>query len=456
MRNFNILISDDESSQRSILRGYLEQSGYNVSEADSGSEAITIIEENLIDIVLSDYKMPDMDGIELLKKIKILNPEISVVIITAFGTIENAVKAMKEGAYDYLTKPIDLDELEIVIKKITERHNLISENKLLKEQLAERYNFDGLVVNSAKMEEVINLAGRVAASKATVLLRGESGTGKEVLAKAIHIASPRKDKPFIAVNCAALNENLLESELFGHEKGAFTGAEKQRRGRFELADGGTLFLDEVGDLPLPTQIKLLRVLQEGQFERVGGSQSVNVDVRILTATNQNLELLINENKFREDLLYRINVVTIMIPPLRERREDIPPLVDFFISKYIPDTNKKKIDFSREAMDILLKYDYPGNVRELENIIHHSLVLSRNEIIESNDLPINIRNLPLESKLKKSDVDSTLPEQVETLEKSLVLESLKKTNGNQSKASKLLGISERNLRYRLEKWGIKNK
>ena len=223
-----------------------------------------------------------------------------------------------------------------------------------------------------------------------------------------------------------------------------------------MADGGTLFLDEVGDLPLPTQIKLLRVLQEGQFERVGGSQSVNVDVRILTATNQNLELLINENKFREDLLYRINVVTIMIPPLRERREDIPPLVDFFISKYIPDTNKKKIDFSREAMDILLKYDYPGNVRELENIIHHSLVLSRNEIIESNDLPINIRNLPFESKLKKSDVDSTLPEQVETLEKSLVLESLKKTNGNQSKASKLLGISERNLRYRLEKWGIKNK
>ncbi len=456
MRNYNILITDDESSQRSILRGYLEQSGYNVFEAASGSEAINIIEGNLIDIVLSDFKMPDLDGLELLKKIKTLNPEISVVIITAFGTIENAVKAMKEGAYDYLTKPIDLDELEIVIKKITERQNLISENKLLREQLAERYNFEGIVVNSAKMEEVINLAGRVAASKATVLLRGESGTGKEVLAKAIHFASPRKDKPFIAVNCAALNENLLESELFGHEKGAFTGAEKQRRGRFELADGGTLFLDEVGDLPLSTQIKLLRVLQEGQFERVGGSQSVNVDVRILTATNQNLEQLINENKFREDLLYRINVVTIMIPPLRERREDIPPLVEFFISKYISDTNKKKIDFSREAMDILLKYDYPGNVRELENIIHHSLVLSRNEIIESNDLPINIRNLPIESKFKKSDVDSTLPEQVETLEKSLVLESLKKTNGNQSKASKLLGISERNLRYRLEKWGLKNK
>ena len=456
MRNYNILITDDESSQRSILRGYLEQSGYKVLEAASGSEAINIIEGNLIDIVLSDFKMPDLDGLELLKKIKTLNPEISVVIITAFGTIENAVIAMKEGAYDYLTKPIDLDELEIVIKKISERQNLISENKLLREQLADRYNFEGFVVNSAKMEEIINLAGRVASSKATVLLRGESGTGKEVLAKAIHFASPRKDKPFIAVNCAALNENLLESELFGHEKGAFTGAEKQRRGRFELADGGTLFLDEVGDLPLSTQIKLLRVLQEGQFERVGGSQSVNVDVRILTATNQNLEQLIDKNKFREDLLYRINVVTIMIPPLRERKEDIPPLVEFFISKYISDSNKKKIDFSREAMDILLKYDYPGNVRELENIIHHSLVLSRNEIIESNDLPINIRTLPFESKFKKSDVDSTLPEQVETLEKSLVLDSLKKTNGNQVKASKLLGISERNLRYRLEKWGIKNK
>ena len=456
MKNYNILIVDDESSQRIILKGYLEQTGYKVFEAATGAEAIKIISDQLIDIVLSDYKMPDINGLELLMRTKVLNPEISFVIITAFGTIENAVKAMKKGAFDYLTKPVDLDELDIIIKRITERQNLISENKLLKEQLTEKYNFEGFVVNSSKMEEVINIAGRVAASKATVLLRGESGTGKEILAKAIHYTSPRKDKPFIAVNCAALNENLLESELFGHEKGAFTGAEKQRRGRFEIADGGTLFLDEVGDLPLSTQVKLLRVLQEEKFERVGSSQTIDVDVRIITATNKNLEQLISEKKFREDLFYRINVVSITIPPLRERKDDVLHLIDFFMLKYMSDTDKKKKEFSKEAMDILLKYDYPGNVRELENIVHHSLVLSRNEVIESSDLPINLRNLPSDFSSKIISENSSLPDKVESLEKSLVLEALKMTGGNQLQASKILKISERNLRYRLEKWGMKNK
>ncbi|HEY5535753.1 MAG TPA: sigma-54 dependent transcriptional regulator [Ignavibacteria bacterium] len=456
MKNYNILIVDDESSQRIILKGYLEQTGYKVFEAATGAEAIKIISDQLIDIVLSDYKMPDINGLELLMRTKVLNPEISFVIITAFGTIENAVKAMKKGAFDYLTKPVDLDELDIIIKRITERQNLISENKLLKEQLTEKYNFEGFVVNSSKMEEVINIAGRVAASKATVLLRGESGTGKEILAKAIHYTSPRKDKPFIAVNCAALNENLLESELFGHEKGAYTGAEKQRRGRFEIADGGTLFLDEVGDLPLSTQVKLLRVLQEEKFERVGSSQTIDVDVRIITATNKNLEQLISEKKFREDLFYRINVVSITIPPLRERKDDVLHLIDFFMLKYMSDTDKKKKEFSKEAMDILLKYDYPGNVRELENIVHHSLVLSRNEVIESSDLPINLRNLPSDFSSKIISENSSLPDKVESLEKSLVLEALKTTGGNQLQASKILKISERNLRYRLEKWGMKNK
>ncbi len=451
---YNILIVDDEQSQRIILSGFLKQKGYNLFEASSGDEALKIIENNLIDIVLSDYKMPEMNGIELLKKIKERNPEIAVVIITAFGTIEDAVKAMKEGAFDYLTKPVELDELEFIISRISERQQLISENKILKEQLIEKNKITGIVAYSEKMENVLSTALRVADSKATVLLRGESGTGKEVLAKAIHYASSRKDKPFVAVNCAALNENLLESELFGHEKGAFTGADKQRRGRFEIADGGTIFLDEIGDLPLATQVKLLRVLQEEQFERVGGSQTINVDVRVITATNKNIEELIKDGKFREDLYYRINVVTISIPPLRERREDIIHLIRHFIEKYLPETRKEKIEFSREAIDVLMKYNFPGNIRELENIVHHSIVLSRGEIISTSDLPEQLKGKYSSDVVFGLDENLTLPEQVDNLEKMLVLDALKKTNNNQLQASKILGISERNLRYRLEKWGMK--
>lgn len=451
---YNILIVDDEQSQRIILSGYLRQKGNNIFEASSGSEALKITDNNLIDIVLSDFRMPEMNGIELLKKIKEKNPEIAVVLITAFGTIEDAVKAMKEGAFDYLTKPVDLDELEFIIKRISERQQLISENRILKEQLQEKNKISGLVAFSEKMENVLNTALRVADSKATVLLRGESGTGKEVLAKAIHYSSSRKDKPFVAVNCAALNENLLESELFGHEKGAFTGADKQRRGRFEIADGGTLFLDEIGDLPLSTQVKLLRVLQEEEFERVGGSQTINIDVRVIAATNKDIEGLIKEGKFREDLYYRINVVAISIPPLRERKDDIIHLISHFITKYLPETKKEKIEFSREAMDILMKYNYPGNIRELENIVHHSVVLSRGEIISSSDLPEQVKVTSSTEVVFGLNENSTLPEQVENLEKMLVLNALKKTHNNQLQASKLLGISERNLRYRLEKWGMK--
>jgi two-component system NtrC family response regulator len=451
-----ILIVDDEQAQRLILSGYLKQKGYNLLEASSGSDALNLADNHIVDIVLSDFKMPDMTGIELLMKLKERNPETAVVIITAFGTIENAVKAMKEGAGDYLTKPVNLDELDFIIKRIAERQLLISENKYLKEQLQEKHKITGIVAHSASMENILNTVMRVADSKATVLLRGESGTGKEILAKSIHFSSIRKDKPFIAVNCAALNENLLESELFGHEKGAFTGADKQRRGRFELADTGTLFLDEIGDLPVSTQIKLLRVLQEEQFERVGGSQTISVDVRVITATNRNLEELMKQGKFREDLYYRINVVSIPIPPLRERKEDVSPLIDFFISKYLSDTKKVKAEFSREAMDVLLKYNYPGNIRELENIVHHSIVLSRGDVILSSDLPMSIKNLPFESNVNIANNDLTLTEQVELLEKKLVLNALKQTNNNQVQASKLLGISERNLRYRLEKWGMKNK
>lgn len=456
MEKPNILVVDDEASQRTVLTGYLKRSGYNTYGTASGEEAIKIASENLIDIIISDYKMSDMNGLELLRQIKKINPEIYFIIVTAFGTIENAVIAMKEGAFDYLTKPIELDELEIIIRKIDERRNLISENRLLKEQLINKYNFSGLIADSPEMESVVNIAARVAPSKATVLLRGESGTGKEVIAKTIHYASPRKDKPFVAVNIAALNENLLESELFGYERGAFTGADKKKSGRFEVADGGTLFLDEIGDLPMTTQVKLLRVLQEETLERVGSNVPIKIDVRIIAATNRNLEQLIADNKFREDLYYRLNVVTINIPPLRERKQDIPPLIDYFISKYIKDTNKTGVEFSKEAMDLLMKYDYPGNVRELENIVHHALVLSRTEIITSSVLPINTRNLPDDSSVENIAAGGTLPEKIDAYEKSLVIQALNSTNGNQLQASKLLGISERNLRYRLEKWGLKNK
>lgn len=451
-----ILVVDDESSQRIILSGFLREKGFNTFEAGSGTEAVEIIRNHFVDIVITDYKMPEMTGIELLKEARQINPEIAFVIVTAFGTIENAVEAMKLGAYNYLTKPINLDELEIIVKRIGERQNLISENQLLREQLSEKYNFSGLIAKSPQMENVINLAWRVAKSKATVLIRGESGTGKEVLAKAIHYASPRANKPFIAVNCAALNENLLESEMFGHERGAFTGAERQRKGRFEVADGGTLFLDEVGDLPLQTQIKLLRVLQESQFERVGGNTPITVDVRVITATNRPLEKLIAEGIFREDLFYRINVVTLSIPPLRERKEDIPELIEYFVRKYLPESGKSTVTFSQEAMNVLLRYNYPGNIRELENIIQHALIISRNEVITTDDLPINESNLPHDETGDIITTYKTMPEQVEAFEKKLVLNALSKTKGNQLQAAKLLGISERNLRYRLEKWGMKRK
>jgi len=451
-----ILVVDDESSQRLVLSGFLKEKGFNTFEAGSGIDALEIIQNNLVDIVISDYKMPEMTGIELLKQARQINPEITFVIVTAFGTIENAVEAMRLGAYDYLTKPINLEELEIIVRRIGERQSLISENKLLREQLSEKYNFSGLIAKSPKMEEVINLAWRVAKSKATVLIRGESGTGKEVLAKAIHFASPRANKPFVAVNCAALNENLLESEMFGHERGAFTGAEKQRKGRFEVADGGTLFLDEVGDLPLQTQIKLLRVLQESQFERVGGNVPITVDVRVITATNRPLEKLITEGLFRDDLFYRINVVTISIPPLRERKEDIPELIDYFVRKYLPESGKSNVTFSKEAMDILMRYNYPGNIRELENIVQHAIIISRGETITTEDLPITENNLLQNESEEITSIHKSMPEQVEAFEKKLVLNALSQTKGNQLQAAKLLGISERNLRYKLEKWGMKKK
>jgi two-component system NtrC family response regulator len=374
--------------------------------------------------------------------------------VTAYGTVENAVKAMRLGAFDYISKPVDLDELDIMIERIIEHKNLKSENQLLKTQLQEKYKISSIVSQSPKMEEVINVAARVADSKATVLITGENGTGKEVLAKAIHFMSSRKEKPFVAVNVPALTETLLESELFGHEKGAFTGADKMRKGRFEIAHGGTLFLDEVGDIPQSIQVKLLRVLQEHQFERVGGTEKIEVNVRIIAATNKNLEQKIIDGTFREDLYYRLNVVSIKIPPLRERKEDILPMIENFIDKYSKENDKEKLEVSKEAIGVLMKYNYPGNVRELENIIERAVVLTREKIITLNDLPINIKGFKEEKSIAMSG-EGTLTEQVEALEKQLIYDALQESGGNQTKAGKLLGITERNLRYKLKKYNIQH-
>jgi len=395
--------------------------------------------------------MPEMNGLEFIRKIKQLNPEIDVIMMTAFGNIEDAVEVMKAGATDYLQKPIDLDYLDIIIKKVLDKKQILSENRSLKESLQTKYKFDQLISGSAAMESVLNTAGRAAQSRATILLRGESGTGKEVLARTIHQTSPRSDEPFIAVNVAAVPDNLVESEFFGHEKGAFTGADRQRKGRFEMANGGTLFIDEIGDIPVSTQVKLLRVLQERNFERVGGTETIDVDVRLIAATNQDLEKMIREGKFREDLFYRLNVVTISVPALRNRRAEIPLFIDHFMQKYCAEENRPLLSFSKEAMDTLMKYDYPGNVRELENIIQHAVILTRNDPITTADLSIHLRDLQSEASI---DSGSSLPLQVETLEKQLIVNSLHTAQGNQSSAARLLGITERNLRYKIKKYNLK--
>jgi two-component system NtrC family response regulator len=451
---FSILIVDDEEAQRGILAGYLKKQRFTVIEASSGKQACEILRNESVDVVLTDFRMPEMTGLELLQKLRTIQPEIAVVLMTAFGTIEGAVEAIRGGAYDYLTKPINLDELDLLITRIAERTGLISENRILRQQLSERYAFDGIVSNSSVMESVLAMASRVAESDASVLIRGESGTGKELIAKAIHYHGPRKAKPFVAVNCAALSEHLLESELFGHERGAFTGAQKQRAGRFEIASGGTLFLDEIGDISPAVQVKLLRVLQEHTFERVGGTETISSDVRILAATNRDLEGMITSSTFREDLYYRLNVVTIEIPPLRKRRDDIPMIIEFYLRKYSTGSGKKKISFSREAWDAMLRYEYPGNVRELENIVQRAVILARGDTITLADLPQVVKNLPDEFRSTAvPSAEGRLTERVELLEKEMIFEALRMSGGNQSKAALRLGISERNLRYRLKKWKI---
>ena len=454
MSQFKILIVDDEENQRESLSGFLKKKGYETTTADSYESAVELVKSSSFDMLLTDFKLPGKSGLDLLKDTKRHNPTMPVVVMTAYGSIEDAVEIMKSGSFDYIQKPIELQELLHIIKNCQERIYLISENEMLKNQLKDKYSFDSIISHSSEMENVINTAGRVANSKASILIRGESGTGKELIARAIHFSSPRNNQPFVVVNCAAMPDTLFESELFGHEKGAFTGADKLRIGKFEQANKGTLFIDEVGDIPLPVQVKLLRAVQFGEIERLGGKSTIQVDTRIITATNRNLEEMIKNNEFREDLYYRFNVITINIPPLRSRKIEIPHLVDFFIKKYA-DINAKDVkSISKEAFDALMKYEFPGNVRELENIIQRAVVLTRETIITQNDLPSFIFELPENSISKQSIALGDLNQTIETIEKDMITRALDASSGNQSKAATILNISERTFRYKMSKYNLK--
>ncbi len=454
MENLSILLIDDEQTQLLSLKSFLVKRNFKVYTAESGMRGFEILQNNLIDIVLTDFRMPEWSGFDVVKKFKEFNPEVEIVVMTAYGTIEDAVSIMKAGAYDYINKPIDLDELESTIDRIDEKKNLIRENKQLKEQLCEKFKFESIVTQSGNMDDVLSIAARVADSRATVLINGESGTGKELIAKAIHFSSSRKSKPFVTVNVASLSESLLESELFGHEKGSFTGALNQRIGRFEEANGGTLFIDEVSEIPIHLQVKLLRAVQFNEIQKVGSNEIQKIDARILAATNINLEELITKNQFREDLYYRLNVVSINLPPLRKRKEDIPLLVDFFIKKYSAENNKVINGITKEALDELMRYSFPGNIRELENIIERALVLTRNEYITKKDLPSQINIVSEKTLIDPHNISDGYEEKVHAFERELIHEALSRTNGNQSAAARLLNITERHLRSRLGRLGLK--
>jgi len=448
---FRILVVDDEPAQREMISGFLKKQAFDVVVAENGAKALELFRQDSIDLILTDQKMPHLSGLDLLQAVRAINPETPVILMTAFGSIEAAVSAIQRGATDYLTKPLNLDELLYRIRQVSDRYRIIAENRELREALGERHRIEGIIGESGQMLEVLSLVRRVAPSEATVLIRGESGTGKELIAKAIHFASSRASGPLVKVNCAALPETLLESELFGHEKGAFTGALTSRQGRFELANGGTIFLDEIGDLPLHLQAKLLRVLQEREYERVGSSRPINVNVRILAASHRPLEALLKAGQLREDLYYRLNVVPIFLPPLRERRSDLSLLIEYFLRRFAEKNGKTIRGLTPEGRDILLRYDYPGNVRELENIIERAVVLTRDDVIASGDLPLTVQE---PETVADRDPQTNLTAAVEALERRMIRDALAKSDGVQTRAAELLGMGERALRYKLIKYGFR--
>jgi DNA-binding NtrC family response regulator len=442
-----VLVVDDEPHQRDILQMILEGEGYDATVAGNARQAMDEARSGSFDVVLTDLKMPDKSGIELLSELQKTQPGVCVVLMTAHGSIDSAVEAMRRGAFDYLTKPLERDELLLVLKRALERTRLVRENRMLHEQLRDRFRLDNIVGSHGTMQDVFRMVHKVAASASTVIIYGESGTGKELVARALHYQSDRRDRPFYAVNVAALPESILEAELFGHEKGAFTGAESRKIGLFEQASGSTLFLDEVGDLKRDLQVKLLRTLQEREILRVGGTERIRVDVRIIAATNLDLEKAVREGRFREDLYYRLNVIPIVLPPLRERRPDIPLLVEHFMKKY---SGGRPRSVSPKALNALAEYDWPGNVRELESVIERALLLAESDEIQPADLPaavragISARRGPLLFDIPDAGID------LEEVERSLVLKALEKTEGNVSRAARLLGLTRRTLQYRLEK------
>jgi DNA-binding NtrC family response regulator len=442
-----VLIADDERPQRDILQMILEAEGFETCTAGNGRQALEAARAEPFDIVLTDLKMPDLNGIELLSELQQAQPGQCVILMTAHGTIDSAVDAMRKGAFDYLTKPLEKDELLLVLRRAMERNQLVHENRRLKEELRTRFRLESIVGQHGSMQDVFRIVHKVAQSSSTVLIYGESGTGKELVARALHLESDRRARPFYAVNVAALPESILEAELFGHEKGAFTGAESRKIGLFEQASGSTLFLDEVGDLKRDLQVKLLRTLQEREILRVGGTERVKVDVRIVAATNQDLERAVREGGFREDLYYRLNVIPITLPPLRERRTDIPLLIDHFVAKYAGGSRRS---VSKEALEVLIAYDWPGNVRELESVIERVLLLAENAQIAPSDLPASVRTRVGAS---RGGVDLDIPEQgidLDAIEESLMLKALEKAGGNVSRAARLLGLSRRTLQYRIAK------
>lgn len=446
-----ILVVDDEESHRVMLKAVLGAEGYRVAEASDGTEALAAVDKEAFDLILMDIRMTNMDGIEALTEIRKISPQVPVLIMTAYASVKTAVEALQAGAFDYLTKPLDTEELKILIEKALDHYHLRAENISLKERLGDRFDFSRIIGRSRKMRALLETLAMVAPSDATVLLLGESGTGKEVVANAIHHNSSRAGQPFIKVSCAALPEALLESELFGHEKGAFTGATARREGRFQLAHQGTIFLDEVGEMSLPVQTKLLRVLQEKEFEPLGGIRTVKVDVRLITATNRDLEQEVKAGRFREDLYYRLNVVPVMLPPLRERKEDIPPLADHFLAIY-RDKNRKSVKgISGKALDMLVRYDWPGNIRELENCIERAVIMAREEWIVPADFPPPLRVLSAGGEREEMDIPSGIT--LDEMERALIVKTLAQAGGNRTKTAEILGINRRTLQNKLKIYGI---
>lgn len=451
-----ILVVEDDLNTLSGLVEIIKDEGYDVVGVESGKKALRLLDREQFDLMLTDLRMPDINGLQLYEKSLSYNPDMKTIVMTAFSSVKEAVEAMKKGVYEYLTKPLNLDELFLTIKKVVQEKYILAENIQLRDQIKSSYRFENIIGNSKAIREIYKIISKVAQSQSTVLIRGESGVGKELVARAIHYNSPRATKTLVEISCASLPETLLESELFGYEKGAFTGAVARKKGRFELADGGTIFLDEIGDITESVQTKLLRVSQEKELTRLGGTVSIKVDVRVIAATNRNLEKALKEGKFREDLYYRLNVIPIFIPPLRERKEDIPILIEYFIKKFCRENNKLQMKISDKMLDLCMCYDWPGNVRELENAVENAIVLGEGDVILPEFLPLNIysfRHQSMDTDFLDKVKEESFRKKMELAERIVIKDAIDQADGNKSFAAKKLKISLRTMRYKIKKYNL---